>query len=110
MKDDAILSCRPGPHGSAPHWFHPKGPRQLPSQDEVICENAESIWRIFVKRLLFFALATLLLVPSAFGYDSGERFSFLGPGKWAQGRAYNPGYSYGYSPDAYGYGGDVDYC
>ena len=79
-----------------------------------------------VKRLLFFALATLLLVPSAFGYDSGERFSFLGPGKWAQGRenwgipvppaayprgyAYNPGYSYGYSPDAYGYGGDVDYC
>ena len=39
-----------------------------------------------VKRLLFFALATLLLVPSAFGYDSGERFSFLGPGKWAQGR------------------------
>jgi hypothetical protein len=26
-----------------------------------------------VKRLLFFALATLLLVPSAFGYDAGER-------------------------------------
>ena len=21
-----------------------------------------------------------------------------------------PGYSYGYSPDAYGYAGDVDYC
>ena len=39
-----------------------------------------------VKRLLFFALATLLLVPSAFGYDAGERFNFLGPGKWAQGR------------------------
>ena len=39
-----------------------------------------------VKRLLFFALATLLLVPSAFGYDSGERFSFLGPGKWARGQ------------------------
>ena len=39
-----------------------------------------------MKRLLFFALATLLLVPSAFGYDSGERFNFLGPGKWAQGR------------------------
>jgi len=45
-KGDAILSCRRGPHASAPHWFHPKGPRQLPSQDEVICENAESIWRI----------------------------------------------------------------
>src|SRR6516162_2415327 len=89
-------------------------------------KRRESIWRIFVKRLLFFALATLLLVPSAFGYDSGERFSSVGPGPWAQGRenlgipvppaayprgyAYNPGYSYGYSPDAYGYGGDVDYC
>ena len=36
--------------------------------------------------LLFFALATLLLVPSAFGFDAGERFQFLGPGKWAQGR------------------------
>ena len=42
-----------------------------------------------VKRLLFFALATLLLVPSAFGYDSGERFNFLGPGKWASGRPEN---------------------
>ena len=39
-----------------------------------------------MKRVLFFALATLLLVPSAFGYDAGERFNFLGPGKWAQGR------------------------
>jgi hypothetical protein len=39
-----------------------------------------------VKRLLFFALGTLLLVPSAFGHDAGENPLFLGPGKWAEGR------------------------
>jgi hypothetical protein len=38
-----------------------------------------------VKRLLFFALATLLLVPSAFGYDTTDRSYSNGPGKWAAG-------------------------
>jgi hypothetical protein len=39
-----------------------------------------------VKRVIFFALATLSLVPSAFGHDAGENPLFLGPGKWAAGR------------------------
>jgi hypothetical protein len=39
-----------------------------------------------VKRVIFFALATLSLVPSAFGHDAGEHFLFLGPGKWADTR------------------------
>jgi hypothetical protein len=52
------------------------------------------MWRIFVKRLLFFALATLLLVPSAFGYDAGERFNFLGPANGPKGgRIWAPRFS-----------------
>jgi hypothetical protein len=82
-----------------------------------------------MRNLLFFTAAALLLVESTVAYadppsqnimertdkwsGSAQREVWgppVPPAGYSRGYAYSPGYSYGYSPDAYGYGGDVSYC
>ena len=72
-----------------------------------------------MKNLLFFTAAVLLLTESTAAYAIGDSV-FTRTDKWsgsAQREVWGPPvppaeYSrgYTYSPDAYGYGGDVGYC
>jgi hypothetical protein len=70
-----------------------------------------------MKNLLFFTTAALLLVESTVAYaDPPSQNIMERTNKWsgsAQREVWGPPVppaTYRYSPDAYGYGGDVGYC